>query len=146
MEQKDYFMRHVEQLSSVLKKIISDFMDLDNPVVGELKLLQVSESLDKELDIDLEKILQLNPKETIAYFKEKSFHHSHIELLSDLLLEMGKVQKDNDELGAQELMKKAAELLEIANQVSHTISFSRITKKAKLESELENKAQERDSR
>jgi len=136
MEQKDYMMRQIEQLASVLKMIIADFLDLNNPVPIDTKLIKVSESLIEELDIDLEHLLKLSKQDTLVYFKEKSFHHSHIDLLSDLFTEIARFQMNLDELRAQKQLEKAAELLDIANEISHTITFSRITKRAKIDAKI----------
>lgn len=68
----------------------------------------------------------------------------HLETLSEYLKEVGIAKTEINKNEAQLCLKKAIELLDVADEISKTMSFDRINKKSKLKNvlqqQLKNKA------
>ncbi|MDD2635830.1 MAG: hypothetical protein PHW82_10060 [Bacteroidales bacterium] len=132
MEQRDFIKDEIEKIGKLLSKIISGFFDLKL----EVQLLQAIEittdCLKSELDIDIDKIVTFPKKELNPYFRKLKLSAKHLEELSELLKEIGKAEFENNEKEAVVKLEKAIELLDIADEISNTISFNRINKKNEI--------------
>ena len=132
MEKRDLLKDEVEQLAKVLAKILSDFFGLKvkNNIAQGIEIS--NERLQSELDIDIEKLLTFNKSELEVYIKNRKLTEGHLETLSEYLKEVGIAKTETNKSEAQSYLAKAVELLEIADEVSKTMSIDRINKSSEI--------------
>jgi len=137
MEQRDLIKDQIEQIGRVLGKILADFLGLKSK--GQItKGIDVSnEQLKSELDIDIDKLIGLSKNELKVYLQNRKLTEVHLEILSDIVIEIS-VSKIGKEY-AKTNLEKSLEILEIADEISKTMSFDRINKKTKIENALQQK-------
>ena len=138
MEQRDLLKDQIEQLGKVLAKILSDFLGLKSNGNVTQGIEISNESLQSELDIDIEKIIALNKTELEEYVRNRKLTESHLELLSEYLKEIGIAKTKIDKSDAYLCLQKAIELLDIADKISKTMSFDRISKKSEIKNVLQH--------
>lgn len=129
MEQRDRLKDEIEQLGKVLAKILSDFLHLKSNGQISQSIKISNQQLESELDIDMHPLLALPHKELTAYLQDRQLTPDHIETLAEYLEELGKSEMDTHKENATLKLKKAMELLDIADEISKTISFDRMHKK-----------------
>ncbi|GAA3560104.1 hypothetical protein [Snuella lapsa] len=129
MEQRDLLKDQIEQLGKVLAKILSDFLGLKSKGQGSQKIEITDQRLLSELDIDIKMLADFTKKELKNYFIARKFTANHLEILSDYLNETGKVENALNKEEVKIRLRIAVELLEIADEISNTLSLDRINKK-----------------
>ncbi|MAX78546.1 MAG: hypothetical protein CL843_00020 [Crocinitomicaceae bacterium] len=129
MEQRDRLKDEIEQLGKVLAKILSDFLHLKSTGQISQSIKISNQQLESELDIDIHQLLALPHKELTTYLQDRQLTTDHIETLAEYLKELGKSEMDTHKENATLKLKKAMELLDIADEISKTISFDRMHKK-----------------
>ncbi len=94
-----------------------------------------NQHLQNELDIDIKKLISLDKCDLVEYLNTHNLSESHLEILSEYLAEIGKIQvsKSDSEL----YLTKAIELLDIADETSKTLCFVRMNKKSGIENVLQ---------
>ena len=117
-------------------KIIADFLGLK--LKGEVTQgIEISKKqLKKELDIDIDKLINLSRNELKKYLIDHKLSGEHVELIAYYLIN---ITESNILTGKQETKKyleKVLDLYDIADELSQTISFDRINKKSKIENVL----------
>lgn len=144
MEQRDLLKDQIEQLGKVLTKILSSFLGLKSSSSLARRVEISNQRLQSELDIDIEKLITLNKTELAENVKNRRLTEGHLETLSEYLKEVGIAKTEINKNEAQLCLKKAIELLDVADEISKTMSFDRINKKSKLKNvlqqQLKNKA------
>ena len=135
MEQRDLLKEQIEQVGRVLGKILADFLGLKTQGNSAQAISFSKQQLNSELDIDLEKILNLSGKALATYLKDRLYSEENIELLADYLHEIGRNDREQG-INSSIYLRKAIDLLEIADELSNTISFDRHTKKQQIQSLL----------
>lgn len=138
MEQRDVLKDQIEQLGKVLAKILSDFLGFKSSGNVTQGIEVSNESLQSELDIDIQKIMVLDKTELEEYFRKRQFTESHLELLSEYLKEVGIAKTEIDKSDAHLCLQKAIDLLEIADEVSKTMSFDRINRKSEIKNVMQH--------
>ena len=136
MEQRDLLKDQIEQLGKVLAKILSDFLGLKSTGNVTQGIEISNERFQSELDIDIEKLVTFNKSELKEYLEAHKLTASHLETLSEYLKEIGKVQIEKNSDDAKIKLNKASELLDIADEISKTMSFDRINKKNEIKNLL----------
>lgn len=134
MEQRDLLKDQIEQLGKVLANILSDLLGLKSKGQTSQGIEATNQRLQGELDIDIEKITTLTKKELKDYLKNRHLRAEHLEILSECLKEIGKGKIEENKKDAKMKLEKAIELLDIADEISKTMSFDRINKKKEIES------------
>ncbi|WP_435263802.1 hypothetical protein [Tenacibaculum sp. nBUS_03] len=137
MEQRDLLKDQIEQLGKVLAKILSDFLGFKSSGNITQGIEISNESLQSELDIDIEKIMTLNKTELDEYIRNRQLTEIHLELLSEYLKEVGLAKSKIDNSDAHLCLQKAIELLDVADEISKTMSFDRINKKSEIKNVLQ---------
>ena len=137
METRDLVKDQIEQLGRVLGKIIADFLGLKSN--GDVTQgIEISKNQFKnELDIDVDKIIDLSKNELKKYLLDHKLTGEHVELIAYYLIN---ITESNILTGKQETKKyleKVLDLYDIADELSQTISFDRINKKSKIENVLQ---------
>ena len=138
MEQRDLLKDQIEQIGKVLAKILSDFLGLKSSGNVTQGIEISNESLQSELNIDIEKITALNKTELEVYVRNRKLTESHLGLLSEYLKEVGIAKTKIDKSDAHLCLQKAIELLDIADETSKTMSFDRINSKSEIKNMLQH--------
>ena len=139
MEQRDLLKDQIEQLGKVLANILSDLLGLKSKGQTSQGIEATNQRLQGELDIDIEKITTLIKKELKDYLKNRHLRAEHLEILSECLKEIGKGKIEENKKDAKMKLEKAIELLDIADEISKTMSFDRINKKKEIENVLQQR-------
>lgn len=137
MKRRDLIKDEIEQFGRVLGVIIANFLGLK--AKGEvIQGIEISKKeLKNELDIDIDKLIDLSNNELTKYLADHKLTAEHIELIADFLL---KIVESNTLTGKQDTKKyleKVLYLYDMADVFSQTISFDRINKKSKAENALQ---------
>lgn len=132
MENRDLLKDQIEQLGKVLAKILSNFLGMKSKGQIMQGIEITNKHLQSELDLDIDKITTLNKKELKAYLEDRKLTAGHLELLSECLKEIGKGEFERDKNDAKVKLEKASEILEIADEISKTMSFDRINKRNEI--------------
>ncbi len=82
MEQRDLLKDQIEQLRKVLAKVLSDFAGLKSKGNVALGIEVSNECLQSEIDIDIEKLINLTKQELKEYLKARKLTAEHLEILS----------------------------------------------------------------
>lgn len=139
MEQRDLLKDQIEQLGKVLANILSDLLGLKSKGQTSQGIEITNQRLQDELDIEIEKITTLTKKELKDYLKNRHLRAEHLEILSECLKEIGKGEIEKNKTDTKMKLEKAIELLDIADEISKTMSFDRINKKKEIENVLQQR-------
>jgi len=131
MEYRDLLKDEIGQIGKVLAKIISEFTQL-KAKSPTLAIETTSMELKKHLNIDLDAITKLTYDKIKESFHKKNLSPIHIENLSDLLIEIAILKKQ------KVYFTTALTFLDLADEISSTISFERLGKKQRIEKEMNN--------
>jgi hypothetical protein len=136
MEYRDYLMDQVEQMGKVLAKIFSRFLGLKSE--GKVaKGIEVSnQQLKTELDIDIDKLINLSVDELKKQINELKLTPSHLESLANYISEIGIYHKNSNQSKAKKYFETSIKLLDISDEISNAVSLKRIEQKAKITSYL----------
>ena len=125
MEQKDYILREIERLGQVITAIRQKLLGGNNrlAISVEKEVDDAKGMLLAELDLDFDKLLDLNKEETADYVNSfKGFNAVNIELLAEYMAQVGfNMQSDKSKI----YLEKALQLYELTNVKSETYSFER---------------------
>nr|WP_321411263.1 hypothetical protein [uncultured Allomuricauda sp.] len=135
MEQRDLLKDQIEQLGRVLSQILSNFLGLKSKGNVTQGVEISNERFQSELDIDIEKLLKLENVDLKEYLNTRKLTETHLEILSEYLAEVGQTETIIAE--QEPYLIKAIELLDIADEISKTMSFERMNKKRKIENVLQ---------
>ena len=138
MERRDLIQDEIEQLGRVLGKIVATFLGMKSQGNVQAGMETAEQQLQSHLDLDVNKLLQLEGRDLIDYLQGLRFTTDHLEDLSTYLLESGRDQLADCDPEAVLRVQKAMELLDIADELSKTASLERMGKKSMME-ELLNK-------
>lgn len=131
MEQKDTLLKQIELLGRVLGKAVSQIIESKS---GNIHLVveNTQQTLQAELNLDLEKLMRLKENDLQAYLTSLNFNTAHLEKLSEYLEVVAKTKTTETHI----FLQKAITLLDIADAVSASMSFTRISRKQKLQKQL----------
>ncbi len=131
MEQKDFILREIEKISTLLMYLIGKFVPAKSIEEQQLTEELINNELKEHYGNDLNYILKLEEKDFETEFSQnKGFNFENIELLADLLYTIG---NDNIEIQLAYL-QKALVIYEYIDKKSKTFSFERINKINSLKS------------
>jgi hypothetical protein len=136
MEQRDFLKDQIEQMGRVLAKIFSDFLGFraKGQIFQGIEIM--NHRLQSGLDIEIEKLNTFTKNELNNYLQRRQLTAEHIEILSECLKEIGKGELKRNKEEAKISLEKAIELLDIADEISNTMSFDRIKKKDEIKNVL----------
>lgn len=127
MQQRDLIKDQIDQLGKVFGKGIARILGLDNNENVLTALEEVERELSTELNIDLKKWLNLDQEAYEQALKDRlTTHEQPLELLGNLLFEMGKSCRPEGMLKKQYL-EKALWTYTYLHQQSTTFSMDRLT-------------------
>jgi len=137
VERRDLLKDQIEQLGKVLAKILVDFMGFKSTGQASKGIEICNQQLKTELDIDVEELLVLSKDELKDFFIERGITASHLEILTDYLTELGISKKETDQVMANQFFQKAIDLLDLADQITRSVSYTRINKKQILQKNIQ---------
>ncbi len=136
MEQRDLIKDQIEQLGKVLGKLLADFLKMKSTGNVSQGIEIVDQQLDSTLDLSLEAVLTRPKRELKEHFLNRNTTAEQLETLSDLLKAVGESKLEHHPGEARNLLLKAGELLDIADEITATASFIRMDKKGIIDALL----------
>ena len=125
MQQKDFLLREIEKIGTLLKYLMGKIIPSSSVENSEEIIELINRELVENSGFNVIEILKFSIKDVDDVFIEsKGYSFEKIELLADLLYTIG-----NDQTTINiDYIKKALELYEYINEKSKTYSFERISK------------------
>jgi len=125
MEQKDFILREIERLGQVITAIRQKLLGGNNrlAISVEKEVDDAKGMLLAEVEVDFDKLLDLNKEETADYVNSfKGFNAVNIELFAEYMAQIGfNTESDKSKI----YLEKALQLYELTNVKSETYSFER---------------------
>jgi len=133
MEQRDFLMKEIENLTQILSKLVSKVSGL-KAVDFEVIIKEINNDLASNFDFTLENIISSD--KSIILEKIENRDIVNIELLTNLLsgiIDKIKELKKESDYNIDELSKKAIILIEYIDAETKTFSMDRMDLKKKLQ-------------
>jgi 1-deoxy-D-xylulose 5-phosphate reductoisomerase len=121
-----------------LAKALSDFLELKSKGQLSRGIEMTQNRLQTELNIDIEKLSSSSKDELKNFTNKRQLKARHLEILCDFFKETGTATAQTNITKAKKYLEKSIEFLDIANEISKTISFERMNKKAEAEKALQS--------
>jgi hypothetical protein len=137
MEQKDYFLREIEKIGSLLKAIFSKISKNtgETSISVEKQFEETKNELFESFDFDLLEFINLKNEEVINYLENKTgLNVVNIELLSSILEKLGLNDKSERK---KHLFEKSLLTIEYCKNKDKTFSFERDDRIERLKSFLQ---------
>ena len=133
MEQKDYLMREIEKISTILRYIVGKMLPSKN-AKAETIHNELAGNLFKETGMDLDTLLK-SGKEFIRneLTHSKGFDAENLEMLADLF---SAIAKKGTYL-RNEYLTKALQIYQLVDDRTRTFSFERIAKINQIKNSIE---------
>ena len=125
MEQKDYFLREIEKIGSVLRAILGRIRGKEENLAITInnQFEQTNEQLLNDAGFDLKHCLTLEEPAFSEYLSGfVGFNAANLELLADMLLQFG---LDEDLQNPKRFLEKALLLYDLSERSDRTYSFDR---------------------
>ena len=122
MEQKDFILREIEKISTLLRYLIGKLVPSSSVENSEETIELINRELVENSGINIDMLLDITIKDFDEVFTQnKGYSFENIELVADLLFTIG-----NDPINNKtNHLKRALELYEYINEKSKTFSFER---------------------
>lgn len=132
MTQRDIIKDQIEQLGRVLGKVTAELLDLDTR--GDLNdgIKLVTQQLQNEVDIDLNKLVLMSKEELKSFFANKNFESVTMDRLADLLVQLGKRNLQLHPTEVEKYFQTALKIYNLADEHSGTFCFAKAEKIKKL--------------
>ena len=136
MEHRDLLKDQIEQFGKALAKVLSDFLSIKAGGNTVLATEFTAERLNSQLDIDVNKILELEGDSLKSYLLKRTDSEENIERLSNLFIEFAHIHEMSDKKKARKFLNKSLDLMTIADQVSNSYSFERKSMRDSIEVDI----------
>ncbi|WP_421773843.1 hypothetical protein [Gracilimonas sp.] len=101
LNQNDYIMRQIHQLTQVLTRVISTLVGLKTPGKADQAFEISNTVLNEQLDLDIGDLLDMDPEEMLRVLEEyPGMNHENLERVADLFFELAMVLSEDDEPNA----------------------------------------------
>jgi hypothetical protein len=130
----DPFMRLLEQMGRALGAALSKLTGLKQYPNNENGYEFIAQCLQTDFDIDLQQLIKMEDELVVEYLLEKSFHITHIEQLSQILMELAEVNLD--ETTKYDLYRKSYLLINYVLEKDKTYSLARQNQLAIIQTKL----------
>ena len=133
MEQKDFILREIEKIGTLLRYLIGKLVPSSSVENSEETIELINRELVENSGININMLLDITIKDFDEVFtKSKGYSFENIELLADLLYTIG-----NNPINIKtNHLKRALELYEYINEKSKTFSFERLNKIDKIKNQF----------
>jgi hypothetical protein len=132
MERRDILKEEAERLGRALGKLIAQFLGLKSTGEVETAIQTTNQQFKTELGLDIDALLGWSKQTLADYVQRHHFTDRQLELLAMYFQEIGTSSLDGDREQARGYLRKAVELLEIADERTETLSFERMDKQTIL--------------
>ena len=132
MEKRDYLKDQIEELGKVIARIVSDFLGLKSSGQTARGIEITNQLFQTEFDMDIKLLSTLSKSELSNYLKTRKLTAEHLEILSGYFKEIGVEAIGENETKAKIWLATAVEILDVADEVSETMSFDRVNKKKEI--------------
>lgn len=132
MEQRDYLEKQIEQLGKVLGELITRLTGRASGSVIET-IDVCNEHALNEFDLDINEILTLNGTELELYLVNTPGMIENLDALTDYLIESGKMLRAENDLQANDYLKKSLELMDLADRLTGIASLKRENRRGEVE-------------
>ncbi len=136
MERRDILKDEIERLGRALGKIIAEFFNQKKEGKVALGIETTNQQLVTQLDLDIDKLVNLENSDLGPYLSEKKFTHDHIELLVDYIIAMADHAHNLNPHRAITLYERALELYVLATRQSKIYPFERSIKEEQVRKKL----------
>lgn len=136
MEQKDFLLREIEKMGTVLRAIFGRLIGNKDMLAISIEndFEQTTEQLFNETGFDLKHLLTLNESESIEYLSQfKGINTLNLELLADIILQTGENEPDDTK---SVFLIKALLLYKLCENRDKTFSFERTRKTDRIKNNL----------
>ena len=132
MERRDLIRDQIEQLGRVFGAILARF--LGTKAAGNVTegIAIANESLQSQLDLDVNLILTLNPPELQDYLAERKLSSAHLETLADYFLAWADSTTSANPEKARTLYQTVLRLYDIIDAWSDLYSLERFDKEKRI--------------
>ena len=137
MEKRDYIKAQIEQLGKMLSLVVAKFMGLKLEGKAEQGIEVSQQTLKSELDLDVDKILALDPPALTEYLDDRHLTADHIEKLTDYFIAVADYKLPLNEETAVLYYEKVLQLYGIIDATSHAYSFERFGKEERIKGILQ---------
>ncbi|MCD4833337.1 MAG: hypothetical protein K8R31_06045 [Bacteroidales bacterium] len=125
MQQKDFILREIEKISTLLRYLIGKLIPSNSVENYEETIELINRELVENSGFNINEILEFSIKDfDKVLIQNKGYSFENIELLADLLFTLGNDQSQSK----NNYLKKTLQLYEYINEKSKTYSFERISK------------------
>lgn len=136
LNQNDYIMRQIHQLTQVLTRVISTLVGLKTPEKADQAIEISNKVLNEQLDLNIDDLLDMEPEEMIRGLEEHpGMNHENLERIADLFFELASVlseeEEPNDNLSR--LWKRALLVYEYIESEGNVYSIDRNHKIEKIQ-------------
>lgn len=122
MEQKDYILREIEKIGTLLIYLIEKFKKSNTQLENDENIVLVNTELVEKSGINIENLLTIKEENFDKIISlNKGFNFENIELLADLLFTIG----NEENTIKKTYLNKALELYNYINTKTKTFSFDR---------------------
>jgi hypothetical protein len=128
MEQEDWLMRQIKQLARVLGKMLADMLGIKSMGQAGERLAIANEALRSELDLDVDKMLEIPTSEFIETIRRDArWNFDNLETLADIfvLIAEGPDRKGKLAEMQSKLYEKVLAIYEYLDVASSTYSLER---------------------
>lgn len=102
LNQNDYIMRQIHQLTQVLTRVISTLVGLKKPGKADQAIEVSNKVLNEHLDLDISDLLDMDPEEMLLVLEEHpGMNYENLERVADLFFELASVLSEDEESTAQ---------------------------------------------
>lgn len=126
MKQDDYFLKQIDILGKVLGRIFSNLLKLKNKGEREDIIEITNQELKKELDINLNEILQFDSEKFLKFLQnDKQFDIVHLEKMAEILYVLGFNQISDNR---SNILEKCLKIYVFVSNSSKTYSVERFNR------------------
>ncbi len=135
MEQRDYIIREIEKISTMLLGLLGKLRVIKSQVVFENERRDFINEFEESVGVSIDEIISADLNDLKGMLtREKGFDFGNIDILSDLLYEFSLLM---DRCDRKETLEKSIILLEYVDQEGKIFSMERKVKIEELRKEVE---------
>ena len=137
MVQRDLIKDQIEQMARALGVLLANFFGLKSEGKISQAIAMTNTALEKELDIDISLILQMNEEALFTYLDQSLLNKKHIDLLVSYLMEYAYFNRDQDQTHALKAYQSCLGMINWAQDQSSEYSYSASQIKASIDRAIE---------
>ncbi|MGN8226137.1 hypothetical protein [Gracilimonas sp. BCB1] len=136
LNQNDYIMRQIHQLTQVLTRVISTLVGLKTQEKADQAIEISNKVLNEQLDLNISELLDMDSEEMLRVLEEHpGMNHENLERVADLFFELASVLSEEEEpnTNLSRLWKRALLVYEYIESEGNVYSIDRNHKIEKIQ-------------